>query len=100
MDSLFQQRFEEQIRALADGLTKKGCTKQYDKVLQRVGRLQEKYARVAQHYTIDVDKDPDSNLATKLHFERTNIKAKEYLITNDSQLVLKALQALVEFSPR
>ncbi len=78
MDSQFQQRFEEQIRALADGLTKKGCTKQYDKVLQRVGRLQEKYARVAQYYTIEVDKDPDSNLATKLRFERTNVKAKEY----------------------
>ena len=78
IDSLFQQRFEEQIRALADGLSKKGCTKQYDKVLQRIGRLQEKYARVAQYYTIKVDKDPDSNLATKLHFERTNVKTKEY----------------------
>ena len=78
IDSLFQQRFEAQIQALADGLTKKGGTKRYDKVLQRVGRLQEKYARVAQHYTIEVEKDPDSNLATKLHFERTNVTAKEY----------------------
>lgn len=78
IDSLFQQRFETQIQALADGLTKKGSTKQYDKVLQRVGRLQEKYARVAQHYTIEVEKDPHSNLATKLHFERTNTEAKEY----------------------
>jgi len=40
MDSLFQQRFEELISVLADGLTKQGCTKQYDKVLQRIGRLQ------------------------------------------------------------
>jgi transposase len=78
IDSLFQQRFETQIQALADGLTKKGSTKRYDKVLQRVGRLQEKYARVAQHYTIEVEKDPHSNLATKLHFERTNTEAKEY----------------------
>jgi transposase len=78
IDSLFQQRFETQIRALADGLNKKGSTKRYDKVLQRVGRLQEKYARVAQHYTIEVEKDPHSNLATKLHFERTNVAAKEY----------------------
>ncbi len=78
IDSLFQQRFETQIQALADGLTKKGSTKRYDKVLQRVGRLQEKYARVAQHYTIEVEKDPHSNLATKLHFERTNVAAKEY----------------------
>ncbi|MBL0010798.1 MAG: hypothetical protein IPP22_06980 [Nitrosomonas sp.] len=42
IDSLFQQRFETQIRALADGLNKKGSTRRYDKVLQRVGRLQEK----------------------------------------------------------
>ena len=45
---------------------------------QRVGRLQEKYTRVTQYYTIEVNKDPDSNLATKLHFEHTNVKAKEY----------------------
>ena len=78
IDSLFQQRFETQIRALADGLNKKGSTRRYDKVLQRVGRLQEKYARVARHYTIEVEKHPHSNLATRLHFERTNVAAKEY----------------------
>jgi len=78
IDSLFQQRFETQMRALADGLNKKGSTRRYDKVLQRVGRLQEKYARVARHYTIEVEKHPHSNLATRLHFERTNVAAKEY----------------------
>jgi transposase len=78
IDSLFQQRFEEQMCALADGLSKKGHTKLYAKVLQRVGRLQEKYARVAQYYTIEVEKDPNSNLATKLSFERTNVATKEY----------------------
>ena len=78
IDSLFQQRFEAQMRVLADGLSKKGHTKLYAKVLRRVGRLQEKYARVAQYYTIEVEKDPDSNLAIKLHFERSNVTAKEY----------------------
>jgi hypothetical protein len=33
---------------------------------------------VAQYYTIEVEKDPNSNLAAKLHFERTNVAAKEY----------------------
>ena len=33
---------------------------------------------MAQYYTIEVEKDPNSNLATRLHFERTNIATKEY----------------------
>ncbi|MBL0011293.1 MAG: hypothetical protein IPP22_10465 [Nitrosomonas sp.] len=33
---------------------------------------------MAQHYTIE-EKHPHSNLATRLHFERTNVAAKEYM---------------------
>ena len=77
MDELFANRFEEKMQALADGLSKKRCVKQYDKVLQRVGRLQEKYAYAAQHYTIEVKKD-DKDLATQLTFTRTSTETKEY----------------------
>jgi hypothetical protein len=35
----FAERFEAALQSLADGLPRKGATKQYDKVLERIGRL-------------------------------------------------------------
>lgn len=76
MDELFASRFEEKIQALADGLHKKRCLKKYDKVMQRIGRLKQKYAYAAQHYTIEVEKK--NGLATKLTFARTSTQTKEH----------------------
>jgi transposase len=55
--ALFQQRLEEGLKAIADSLTKKGGTKSYEKVMERVGRLKEKYSLISQFYTIDMQKD-------------------------------------------
>lgn len=66
----FARRFEKALQTLADGLHKKGTIKRYDKVLERIGRLKEKYARVAQHYAIKVIPDPDSDKAKAVHFKR------------------------------
>lgn len=51
---LFEKRFEEDLQNVAAGLSKKGGIKRYDKVLQRIGRLREKYSRIAQYYDIQV----------------------------------------------
>ncbi|MCP4009641.1 MAG: IS1634 family transposase [Proteobacteria bacterium] len=59
----FAERFETALQDLANGLYKKGCTKVYEKVVERIGRLKEKYARVAQHYEIKVIKDEKSDRA-------------------------------------
>ncbi len=64
------ERFESALQNLADGLQKKGTTKRYDKVQQRIGRLKEKYARAAQHYTIDVTRDCASDNATAISWAR------------------------------
>jgi len=52
---LFAKRFEEALEKLAEGLHKKGALKRYDKVLERLGRLREKYARAAQYYDVTVE---------------------------------------------
>ena len=78
IDSLFAQRFEASLQVLAEGLPKPRCMKRYDKVLAKMGRLQEKYARVAQHYTIDVVPDEKGINATALRFTRTNHGSVEY----------------------
>ncbi len=49
------------MQALDAGLTKKGCTKRYDKVVERLGRLKERYRRVAGQYTLTVERaGPDT----------------------------------------
>lgn len=72
MHSQFAERFEAALQSLADGLPKKGATKQYDKVLQRIGRLKEKYAPAAQYYAITVTKDDASGKANAIQWTRLN----------------------------
>jgi len=55
MQGRLQQNFEEQLSILAKSIHKKGCTKRYDKVLVRVGRLKEKYKQIARFYHIHVE---------------------------------------------
>ncbi len=56
-----RERFERELQALDAGLTKKGCTKRYDKVVERLGRLKERYRRVAGQYTLTVERaGPDT----------------------------------------
>ena len=65
------KRFETALQGLRDGLSKKGTTKRYDKILERIGRLKEKHRRVAQHYTIRVEHDDANNKATAIHWEHS-----------------------------
>lgn len=67
----FAERFEAALQSLADGLHKKGTTKRYEKICERIGRLKERYARAAQHYDIRVTPDDASDRATAIHWERT-----------------------------
>lgn len=66
--SLFQLRFEEELKKLNNGLSKKGCTKKYDKVLEKIGRLKEKYSRVSRFYEIGVDKANEGPNAIRVSY--------------------------------
>ncbi len=78
IDKQFSERFEESMQTLANGLSKPRCMRQYDKVMVKVGRLKQKYARAAQHYSIEVDKDEQGINATALRFTRTDHGTVEY----------------------
>lgn len=67
---LVGERLEAALQKLAEGLHKKGTTKRFDKVLERIGRLRQKYPRAAQYYVIDVAHDPESGLATAVTWTR------------------------------
>lgn len=67
---LFAKRFEAALGKLAGGLHKKAGVKRYDKVLERVGRLKQKYARAAQYYEVSVEHDQASGKATAVRWQR------------------------------
>jgi transposase len=62
---LFRQRFEEGLKKIEAGLTKKNGRKVYEKVIERIGRLKERYSRTARHFEIAVQKN-DKDRATSL----------------------------------
>jgi len=64
------ERFEQALQTLAGGLHKKRTTKRYDKVLERIGRLRQKYNRASPHYHITVTPDPDSANAKAITWKR------------------------------
>ncbi len=66
----FSTRLEEALQHLAEGLHLPRRVKDYDKVLVRIGRLRQRYARVARYYDIRLEKDEDSGHATALHWQR------------------------------
>ena len=37
-------RFEDELKKIANGLEKKTGTKKYDKIIERIGRIKEKYS--------------------------------------------------------
>jgi transposase len=64
----FEKRFESALAHIQEGLSIKGRTKTYEKVLEKIGRLKERYRRVSKRYEIEVEKDEGSNQARSVSF--------------------------------
>ncbi len=69
MRTRMQKRFEEGLAKLAAGLAKPRGTKNYGKVMERLGRLRERYPTIAQFYEIKVEHH--AGQATRLTWEIT-----------------------------
>ena len=54
MSARFSKKFEQELKQLSDGLSRKGTVKRLDLVQQRIGRIQERSHGVSQHYQITV----------------------------------------------
>lgn len=67
----FIKRFEDTMQKLAEGLHKKGCTKNYNKILIRIGRIKQKNSKAAKQYKINVEKDQKSGNASRVTWEHT-----------------------------
>ena len=58
------------MEKLAAGLHNKGTVKRYDKVLERIGHLKQRYARAARYYDITVEQEPNTDKACAIHWQR------------------------------
>lgn len=64
----FGQRFEEALKQAQQSLSKKKGTKCHDKVVERIGRLKERFKRVAHRYEITINKDVKTNRAASINY--------------------------------
>ena len=85
MDEHFSQRYEEELENLAQSIHKKGGTKKYEKVIERIGRIKERYSTANKHYEIHVK--ATDGIATMITWSRkpSTIKSQEgvyFLRTN------------------
>lgn len=71
------QRFEEELQALSEGLTKKGTTKKLEKVWERIGRMKESHRMVSSRYDITVTPDQESINAIRVAFVKKADKTRE-----------------------
>jgi transposase len=67
-------RFEEELKKIANGLQKKTGTKKYDIILQRIGRIKEKYSMVARQFNINIIADDTKGKVTTISWENTTEK--------------------------
>ena len=70
----FQERFEAELLKADKALQQKNGTKRYDKVIDKVGRLKEKFKRVSHGYKIAIEKDADAGKAIKITWVRKKEK--------------------------
>lgn len=75
----FSARFEEGLRKLEAGLNKRGCLKKYDKVIERIGRLKQKYSKASKNYQISIKKGETNDTVSQISWQR-----KEAINSKDS----------------
>ncbi|MBP9997663.1 MAG: IS1634 family transposase [Bacteroidales bacterium] len=61
MNRKFRERFEEELQKAKDSLMKKNGTKNYEKVIERIGRARQKYPSISKYYVIDYIADDPKN---------------------------------------
>ena len=70
----FQQRYEAELLTARNALGLKYGTKRYDKVLERIGRLKERYRLVSRGYNVKVEKDDKSDNAVNITWSRKKVE--------------------------
>lgn len=70
IQDLFTTRFEDALKNLESGLHKKRCVKKYDKIIERIGRLKQRYSKASKYYDISIKKDGETGNAIEIKWTR------------------------------
>jgi transposase len=99
MKTRFQQHFEAGLETIASSLKKKYGRKSYGRVMERVGRLRERYPTLARFYNIEVSEE--TGLATQIKWSVDREEALEarfsgayYIRSSRTDLAEKELWSL------
>ena len=65
----FKKRFNDALTIMKNELSKKGGTKKYSKICERIGRLKEKHSKVAQHYVVEAIANETKEFASDITWE-------------------------------
>jgi transposase len=74
MNKKLRERFEEDMESIRSSLSKKGGTKQIDKVWERIGRVKERHNRVSGRYEIIVEKEDQKATALRWRVKPDKVK--------------------------
>jgi transposase len=66
----FQQRFEAELLKARNALHLRNGTKRYDKVVERIGRLKERFKLVSHRYDVSIEKDAETDRAKNIIWSR------------------------------
>ncbi len=102
----FKQYFEEALQKISEGLKKKRTIKKYEKIVERIGRLKEKYSLISSHYDIVIEQDQitDNVIAIQWSYnERSNFRGfqgayilRAYKVDLDPEMLWKTYIMLTE----
>ena len=70
----FQQRFEAELLTARNALDLKNGTKRYEKVVERIGRLKEKYKLVSHRYQVKVEKGSKTGCAKNITWKLKKVE--------------------------
>lgn len=70
----FRGRFEAELLKAHNAIRFPTGTKKYEKVIERIGRLKEKFRLISHRYNITIDKDPESDKAKSITWSRKKVK--------------------------
>ncbi|MFN2246219.1 MAG: IS1634 family transposase [Candidatus Promineifilaceae bacterium] len=90
----FQSRLESDLTTARSALNKKNGTKNYEKVIERIGRLKERYRSVAHGYKITVVRHPGTDKAKDIkwtHTKREKTSGVYCLRTNQKDLEVQQI---------
>ena len=110
MNENFKSRFECELQKTRDSLSKKGGKKNYERVIERVGRAIAKYPSIARYYEITYIRDEVKkanmadikwkildegklNKSSGLYFLRTNIKTLDEKTTWDYYNLIREIES-------